>query len=91
MNALDHQFITVQQLKTIKNNALRQKKLWNNNKLNKIDNNNNLTIYDYLKKLFKKKYINYLKIIYFKKIKFEYKKFLLLYNILYKFIVIIYK
>ncbi len=80
MNALDHQFITVQQLKTIKNNALRQKKLWNNNKLNKIDNNNNLTIYDYLKK-----------IIYFKKIKFEYKKFLLLYNILYKFIVIIYK
>lgn len=87
MNALDHQFITVQQLKTIKNNALKQKKLWNNNKLNKIDNNNNLTIYDYLKKL----YINYLKIIYFKKIKFEYKKFLLLYNILYKFIVIIYK
>ncbi len=80
MNALDHQFITVQQLKTIKNNALKQKKLWNNNKLNKIDNNNNLTIYDYLKK-----------IIYFKKIKFEYKKFLLLYNILYKFIVIIYK
>lgn len=53
MNALDHQFITVQQLKTIKNNALKQKKLWNNNKLNKIDNNNNLTIYDYLKKLFK--------------------------------------
>lgn len=80
MNVLDHQFITVQQLKTIKNNALKQKKLWNNNKLNKIDNNNNLTIYDYLKK-----------IIYFKKIKFEYKKFLLLYNILYKFIVIIYK
>ena len=87
MNALDHQFITVQQLKTIKNNALKQKKLWNNNKLNKIDNNNNLTIYDYLKNIYK----NYLKIIYFKKIKFEYKKFLLLYNILYKFIVIIYK
>jgi len=70
---------------------VKQKKLWNNNKLNKIDNNNNLTIYDYLKKLYKKKYINYLKIIYFKKIKFEYKKFLLLYNILYKCIVIIYK